>query len=80
MEAYLEQHDVHPVTIEKLRWLLGKAVGVFGDRAVGDLRSQKMTPAHRPSPGYRFDATQPLRQVLARAVLRGLIDVNPAKR
>jgi FMN phosphatase YigB (HAD superfamily) len=25
VEAYLEQHDVDPVTIEELRWLLGKA-------------------------------------------------------
>src|SRR6266508_3960775 len=38
VEAYLEQHDVDSVTIEKLRWLLGKAVAVFGDRPVGELR------------------------------------------
>src|SRR2546426_3138501 len=31
------------------------------------------------SPGHRFDATQALRQVLARAVVWGMIDVNPAK-
>jgi hypothetical protein len=31
------------------------------------------------SPGYRFDATRALRQVLARAVLWGMIDVNPAR-
>ena len=31
------------------------------------------------SPGYRFEATQALRQVLARAVVWGMIDVNPAK-
>ena len=37
VEAYLAQHDVEPVTIEKLRWLLGKAVAVFGDRPVGEL-------------------------------------------
>jgi integrase len=30
-------------------------------------------------PGHRFEATQALRQVLARAVLWGMIDVNPAK-
>ena len=29
VEAYLAQHDVEPVTIEKLRCLLGKAVAVF---------------------------------------------------
>jgi integrase len=31
------------------------------------------------TPGYRFDATQALRQVLARAVVWGMIDANPAK-
>ncbi len=80
VEAYLEQHDVDPVTIEKLRWLLGKAVAVFGDRPVGELRSQEIAAWRIAlSSGYRFDATQALRQVLARAVLWGLIDVNPAK-
>ena len=31
------------------------------------------------SPGYRFEATQALRQVLSRAVVWGMIDLNPAK-
>jgi integrase len=31
------------------------------------------------SPGYRFEATQALRQVLSRAVVWGMIDINPAK-
>ena len=31
------------------------------------------------SPGYRFEATQALRQVLHRAVVWGMIDINPAK-
>jgi hypothetical protein len=30
-------------------------------------------------PGYRFEATQALRQVLARAVVWGILDINPAK-
>jgi integrase len=81
VEAYLAQHDVDAVTIEKLRWLLGKAVAVFGDRPVGELRSQEIAAWRIAlSPGYRFDATQALRQVLARAVVWGLIDVNPATR
>jgi integrase len=81
VEVYLEQHDVDPVTIEKLRWLLGKAVAVFGERPVGELRSEEIAAWRIAlSPGYRFDATQALRQVLARAVLWGMIDVNPAKR
>jgi hypothetical protein len=80
VEAYLAQHDVDPVTIEKLRWLLGKAVVVFGDRPVAELRSQEIAAWRITlSPGYRFDATQALRQVLSRAVLWGMIDVNPAK-
>jgi len=80
VEAYLEQHDVDPVTIEKLRWLLGKAVAVFGDRPVGELHSQEIAAWRIAlSPGYRFDATQALRQVLSRAVVWGMIDVNPAK-
>jgi hypothetical protein len=29
--TYLAQHDVQPVTIEKLRYLLSKATAVFGD-------------------------------------------------
>jgi hypothetical protein len=70
VEAYLEQHDVDPVTIDKLRWLLGKAVAVFGERRVGDLRAEEIAAWRIAlSPGYRFDATQALRQVLARAAL-----------
>lgn len=80
VEVYLAQHDVEPVTIEKLRWLLGKAVAVFGERPVGELRSEEVAAWRIAlSPGYRFDATQALRQVLARAVVWGMIDVNPAK-
>jgi hypothetical protein len=33
-EVYLAQHDVDPATIDKLRWLLGKAVAAFGERPV----------------------------------------------
>src|SRR6266511_794719 len=81
VEAYLAQHDVDLVTIEKLRWLLGKALAAFGDRPIGELRSEEIAAWRIAlSPGYRFDATQALRQVLARAVLWGMIDLNPAKR
>jgi integrase len=80
VEAYLEQHDVEPVTTEKLRWLLGKAVAVFGERPVSEIRSEEIGAWRIAlSPGYRFDATQALRQVLARAVVWGMLDVNPAK-
>jgi integrase len=85
VEAYLAQHDVEQVTIEKLRWPLGKAVAAFGERPVGELRSEEVAAWRIAlSAGYRFDATrrdatQALRQVLARAVVWGMIDVNPAK-
>ena len=80
VEVYLAQHDVEPVTIEKLRWLLGKAVDAFGDRPVRELRSEEIAAWRIAlSSGYRFDATQALRQVLARAVVWGMIDTNPAK-
>jgi len=80
VREYLAQHDVDPATIEKLRWLLGKAVATFGDLRVGELRPQEIA-AWRLTipPGHRFEATQALRQVLARAVIWGMIDVNPAK-
>ncbi len=80
VEVYLAQHDVDPVTIEKLRWLLGKAVAAFGERSVGELHSEEIASWRIALPqGHRFDATQALRQVLSRAVLWGMIDVNPAK-
>ena len=80
VDEYLAQHDAQAETIEKLRWLLAKAVGVFGDRRLSELRSQEIA-AWRMTipPGYRFEATQALRQVLARAVAWGMIDINPAK-
>ena len=80
VETHLAQHDVQPVTIEKLRYLLGKATAAFGDRRIGELTSQEIAEWRmRLSPGYRFEATQALRQVLHRAVAWGMIDVNPAK-
>src|SRR5712691_12655695 len=42
VDTYLAQHDVQPVTIEKLRYLLSKAIAVFGDRRVGELTWQEI--------------------------------------
>jgi integrase len=80
VNEYLAQHDGEPETIEKLRWLLTKPVKAFGTRRLPELRSQEIA-AWRMTipPGHRFEATQALRQVLARAVVWGMIDVNPAK-
>lgn len=80
VEEYLAQHDVQAGTIAKLRWLLGKAVRTFGERRLGELRPQEIAAWRMTIPaGHRFEATQALRQVLARAVVWGMIDVNPAK-
>ena len=80
VDTYLAQHDVQPVTIEKLRYLLSKATAVFGDRKIGELTSQEIAQWRMNlSPGYGFEATQALRQVLHRAVAWGMLDVNPAK-
>ena len=80
VDEYLAQHDGEPETIEKLRWLLTKPVKAFGTRRLSELRSQEIAAWRMTiSSGHRFEATQALRQVLARAVLWGMIDVNPAK-
>jgi integrase len=80
VETYLAQHDVQPVTIEKLRYLLGKATSLFGERRIGELTPQEIAEWRMTLlPGCRFEATQALRQVLQRAVAWGMIDVNPAK-
>src|SRR5438093_3324923 len=80
VDEHLAQHDCEPETVEKLRWLLTKPVKAFGARRLPQLRSQEIA-AWRMTipPGHRFEATQALRQVLARAVVWGMIDVNPAK-
>src|SRR6266540_6894639 len=80
VEIYLAQHDGEPETVAKLRWLLAKAVGSFGHRRISHLRPAEIAAWRMTIPaGHRFEATQALRQVLARAVSWGLIDVNPAK-
>lgn len=78
VDEYLA-HEVSPVTLAKLRFLLRRAVHAFGGYYLDELdpveiSAWRMTVA----PGYRFEATQALRQVLARAVVWGLLDVNPA--
>ena len=80
VEEYLELHQAEPVTIGKLRWLLGKATTTLGEKRIADLSSKdvyawRLTIAE----GHRFEATQALRQVLNRAVAWGVLDFNPAK-
>jgi hypothetical protein len=81
VEEYLAQYDAEPETIDKLCWLLAKALRAFGGRRLPELRSQEIAAWRMTiSPGHRFEATQALRQVLNRAVAWKLIDENPAKR
>lgn len=77
---YLAQHQAEPETIEKLRWLLTKSVAAFGDRPIDELKAREIA-AWRMTlpPGHRFEATQALRQTLARAVSWELLGNNPAK-
>jgi hypothetical protein len=42
VEEYLTQHEAAPVTLEKLRWLLARAVAEFGQGRLGDLRPQEI--------------------------------------
>jgi integrase len=79
VEVYLAQHEGEPETTAKLRWLLQKAVRAFGETRLSELRSPAIAAWRMTIPsGHRFEATQALRQVLARAVSWGLLDVNPA--
>ena len=80
VDEYLAQHEVSPVTLVKLRFLLSRAIRAFGDYYLDELDPVEISAWRMTvTPGYRFEATQALRQVLARAVVWGLLDVNPAK-
>jgi hypothetical protein len=80
VDEYLAQHDAQPETTAKLRWLLSKSICVFGARPIADLEAREIAHWRMALPaGHRFEATQALRQVLARAVAWGLLETNPAK-
>lgn len=80
VDAYLAQHDAEPETLEKLRWLLTKATRSFGELPISELHSAQIAAWRMTIPrGHRFEATQALRQVLARAVSWGMLNTNPAK-
>jgi integrase len=79
-EEYLAQRDAEPETTAKLRWLLTKATAAFGSTPLTELDAREIAAWRMTLPaGHRFEATQALRQTLARAVEWGLIDANPAK-
>jgi integrase len=80
VDVYLAQHDDEAETVAKLRWLLAKAVRSFGHRRISQVRPAEIAAWRMTIPaGHRFEATQALRQVLARAASWRLIDMNPAK-
>jgi integrase len=77
---YLAQHDAQPETTAKLRWLLTKSTAAFGSTPLTELDAREIAAWRMTLPtGHRFEATQALRQTLARAVQWGLLDTNPAK-
>jgi integrase len=79
-DEYLAQHDAQPETTAKVRWLLSKSLTVFGTCPIVELEAREIAPWRMALPaGHRFEATQALRQVLARAVAWGLLETNPAK-
>jgi hypothetical protein len=79
VEEYLDQHQAEPETTARLRWLLSKSLARFGPRLLPELNAREIAAWRMTIPeGHRFEATQALRQVLARAVLWQLIDSNPA--
>ncbi len=59
-------HEVSPVTLAKLRFLLSRALQAFGDYYLDELDPVEISAWRMTiAPGYRFEATQALRQVLA---------------
>ncbi len=81
VDEYLGMHQAEPVTIAKLRWLLGKATAALGAVRLADLSPKEIFAWRQTIPeGHRFEATQALRQVLNRAVEWEWLTDNPAKR
>jgi hypothetical protein len=44
VDVYLAQHEGEPETTAKLRWLLGKAVRVFGEKRLSELAPLRSLP------------------------------------
>jgi hypothetical protein len=78
VDEYLAQHEVSPVTLAKLRFLLSRAVQAFGGYYLDELDPVEISAWRMTvSPGYRFEATQALLPGARRAVLWGMLDANP---
>ena len=69
VDLYLAQHQAEPETLDKLAWLLSKATRRFGELPISELPPLEIAAWRMTIPiGHRFEATQALRQTLARAV------------
>ena len=42
VDEYLEMHQAEPVTLAKLRWLLGKATGVLGELRLAEILPEQV--------------------------------------
>ena len=59
VDEYLTEREASPVTLEKLRFLLTRAVAVFGDYLLDELSPVEIAAGRMTiPPGYRFEATQ----------------------
>jgi integrase len=77
---YLDQHDVDPVTIDRLRSQLRQAELVFGDRLITSLQPDELAAWRKGlSPGARHNVFRALKQVLEQAARWKWIDENPAR-
>src|SRR5713226_6576243 len=57
VDEYLEMHQAAPVTIAKLRWLLGKATAELGETRLADLAPRDVYAWRFTVPeGHRFEA------------------------
>jgi hypothetical protein len=55
VDVYLAQHGGEPETVEKLRWLLAKAVNAFEDRRISQLRPAEIAAWRMTIPtGHRL--------------------------
>src|SRR5689334_9358667 len=79
VERFLAQHEVAPRTIERLRWQLGKAVEVWGDRHIREIPPAEID-AWRPTlaAGHPHQTIAVLRQVFGYAMRLKMLEENPA--
>jgi hypothetical protein len=50
VDRFLIEHEAAPRTLERMKWLLGKATKQEGDRAILEIRPPRSPPSARRSP------------------------------